>query len=209
MRFNNPVPGNTTLPCSFFLAGYASTTCTAHPSGGTGFNFWKVCTSWTTFPTSCATTSTPPFPAAGPDVTGGPYIAGHAYDIPASIAWQKLPIDTTYQTSYSVTGSSWSGGIETLTVSGLPNVTHLMGPFQISGGACSTGTGEALMTASNSATISYALAANPGSCAGGTFKFPDIRQFDERVYEADPSQTSTPTANPNPPTGLTATPQTN
>jgi hypothetical protein len=42
------------------------------------------------------------------------------------------------------------------------------------------------MTGSTATTISYALAADPGSCAGGTVKSPDIRQFDERVYLSDP-----------------------
>jgi hypothetical protein len=46
--------------------------------------------------------------------------------------------------------------------------------------------GEFEMTGSTATTISYALAVNPGSCAGGTVKFPDVRQFDERVYQADP-----------------------
>jgi len=205
--FNNSVPSTTSLPCSFFLAGYTSTSCTAHPSGGTGLSFWKVCASWAAFPTSCASAQAPSFPAAGPDVTGGPYINGYAYDIPASLAFQKLPVDPTFQHSYSVTSSSWSNGTETLTVSGLPNVTHLLGPFQVTGGACSTGAGEGYMTASNSATISYALGSDPGSCAGGTFKFPDVRQFDERVYMADGSSLGDPpppTA-PNPPTGVTAT----
>ena len=69
----------------------------------------------------------------------------------------------------------------------LPNVLHLMGGFQIAGApACnSPAGGEFVMTGSNATTISYALAANPGSCTGGTVKFPDIRQFDERVYEND------------------------
>jgi|HubBroStandDraft_1064217.scaffolds.fasta_scaffold10796_1 hypothetical protein len=203
-RLSNAIPSTTSLPCSFFLAGYASTTCTAHPSGGTGLSFWKVCTSWTAFPTSCATTSTPPFPPAGPDVSGGHNIDGYAYDIPASVAFQKLPIDATYQISHSITSSSWSGGTEILTISGLPNIEHLMGPFQISGGACSTGAGEAYMTTSSSATISYALASDPGSCAGGTFKFPDVRQFDERVYMADGGGVGDPPP-PTPPTNVTAT----
>ena len=63
------------------------------------------------------------------------------------------------------------------------------------------------MTASGSATISYELGSDPGSCAGGTFKFPDVRQFDERVYMADGGSLGDPpppTA-PNPPTGVTAT----
>jgi hypothetical protein len=185
--FENAVPSSNTLPCSFFLPGYTSTSCTAHPSGGTGLSFWKVCTNWTAFPTGCAATQTQPFPTAGPDVTGGPYNGGLAYDIPAEVAWKNLPIDPAYQKTYSITSSSWSGGTETLTISGLPNVTHLLGGFQITGtsGCNSPAGGEFLMTGSNSATVSYALASNPGSCAGGSFMFPDVRQFDESVYESD------------------------
>src|SRR5271157_4143076 len=78
---SNPVPSTTTLPASFFLPA------TAHPSGGTGLNWWKVCTNWTAFPTSCGGTQTQPFPPIGPDVTGGPYDSGYAYDIPAKLAW--------------------------------------------------------------------------------------------------------------------------
>jgi len=201
--FQNSVPSNNNLPCSFFLPTYTSTNCTPTYSGGTGLSFWKVCTSWTAFPTSCATTETPAFPIAGPDITGGPYVNGHAYDNPASIAFQKLPIDPAYQKSYSITGSSWSSGTETLTVSGLPNTTHLMGGFQITGAsACNSPTGgEFLMTGSSSTTVSYALASNPGSCAGGTMKFPDVRQFDERVYQNDAGSSDSP---PAPPTGLAA-----
>ncbi len=199
--FVNSVPSSQNLPCSFFLAGYTSTTCTPHPNGGTGLSWWKVCTNWTTFPTSCSATQTQPFPVAGPDVTGGAYVNGTAYDVPAAVAFNNLPIDTSYQQSYSITGSSWSSGTETLTVSGLPNVAHLMGGFQVIGvSACNSGAGaEFVMTGSTSTTVSYALASNPGNCAGGTMKFPDVRQFDERVYQNDPGGNP-----PQAPTGLTA-----
>jgi hypothetical protein len=206
--FANAVPSSDNLPCSFFLSTYTSTTCTAHPSGGTGLSWWKVCTSWTTFPTSCAKSHTQPFPTAGPDVTGGPYVNGHAYDIPAAVAWKNLPIDTSFQNSYSITRSSWSGGIETLTISSLPNTTHLLGPFQLSGvnSACTIGAtfnanNEILMTNSSGTTVSYALASDPAVSCTGTMKFPDVRQFDQRVYQNDPGGTSG--AGPNPPTNLT------
>ncbi len=194
--FDNSVPSTQALPCSFFLQGYSSTNCTPHPSGGTGLSWWKVCMGWSTFPTNCSATQIPAFPAAGPDVSGGQNIGGYAYNIPAALAYQSLPIDTSYQNSYSITGSSWSGGTETLTISGLPGGTHIMGGFQVSGSNCATaGAGtatgaEVLMTGSNNSgagTVSYALASNPGSCSGGTFKFPDIREFNEAVYENDPS----------------------
>src|SRR5580704_10847185 len=206
--FDNSVPSNQNLPCSFFLPGYTSTSCTPTYSGGTGLGFWAVCTSWATFPTSCAASQTQPFPIAGPDITGGSYVNGTAYDNPASIAFKSLPVDPNYQNSYSITGSSWSDGTETLTVSGLTSgSSHIIGPFQISGtgsGTCTTGpNNECFMTSSNSTsgTISYALASNPGNLAGGTVKFPDVRQFDERVYEADTGGGGNP---PNPPTALTA-----
>jgi Pectate lyase superfamily protein len=121
--YQNSVPANHDLPASFFMSGM-----TAHPSGGTGLSWWKTCTSWTTFPTSCALYSTPPMPPIGPDVTGGENINGYAYNIPAYLAWSNMPTDSNY------------------------------------------GNG--------------------------------IRQFDERVYQADGSGGSTSTLNP--PTGLTA-----
>jgi len=203
--FANSVPSTTNLPCSFFLSGYTSPSCTPYPSGGTGLNWWKVCTTWSSFPTGCSTTQAKPFPPIGPDVTGGTYMSGYAYDIPASIAWQKLPVDTTYQHSYSITGSSWSNGTETLTISGLPSGSvHIMGGFQLSGAAsaCNPSGAELLMTGSSSTTVSYALASNPSASCTGNMLFPDVREFDERVYAADSTGQS---AQPAPPTGLTGT----
>jgi hypothetical protein len=88
--YQNFVPSNRALPASFFMD------VTARPSGGTGLNWWKTCTAWGTFPTSCATYSTQPFPPIGPDVTGGAYMSGHVYGIPAYIAWINLPSDPSY-----------------------------------------------------------------------------------------------------------------
>ena len=69
---------------------------------------------------------------------------------------------------------------------------------------CTGGLSELLITSagpssSNPTTITYTLASDPGSnnCAG-TFKFPDVRQFDERVYQADNASTAaTPTCSAN------------
>jgi hypothetical protein len=135
-------------------------------------------------------------------------VNGYAYDTPAEVAWANLPVDSTYQNSYSISGSSWSSGTETLTISGLPSGSvHIMGAFQLSGvnSACTSGAtfnanNEILITGSSSTTVQYALASNPGVSCTGTMKFPDVRQFDERVYEADPS-----TAQPTAPTNLGGT----
>lgn len=199
--FGNPIPASHALPPSFFLP-----VSSPYSSGGTGLSWWRVCTAWTSFPSTCSANQTQPFPAIGPDVSGGPYNAGTAYDIPAVVAFNNLPIDTANQGSYAIASSSWSNGTETLTFNSgvLPPTTHLMGGFQISGSPCATsGAGtptgaEAIMTNSSTTTVTYALASNPGSCAGGTMKFPDVRQFDERVYQADAGQvgSSTPPAAP-------------
>jgi hypothetical protein len=213
--YSNSVPNvNNPLPVSFFVDNM-----TAHTSGGTGLSWWKVCTTWSAFPTSCSASQTQPFPAIGPDVTGGPYANGHAYDIPAAVAWKNLPVDTSYQNSYTITASSWSGGTETLTVSPLPsNANHIMGGFRLSGvnGSCSPSSGvsytgrtdgEILMTGSSTTTVQYALASNPGTSCTGTMKFPDVREFDERVYEADSATGSS--VQPAPATGLTGSPAPN
>lgn len=93
--YQNPVPASQSFPASFLMSNM-----TAHPNGGTGLSWWKVCTSWTTFPTNCATTSTPPMPPIGPDVTGGQNMAGHAYNIPAALAFAALPVDNNYTTAW-------------------------------------------------------------------------------------------------------------
>ena len=199
--FENLVPSTTTLPASFYFP------ITAHPNGGTGLNWWKVCTAWATFPTSCSTSQAQPFPPIGPDVSSGYDNQGTVNYIPAAIAWRNLPVDTAYQSSYTITGSSWSGGTETLTISGFPNVAHLMGGFRTTGlnsacipasGVSYTGRsdGEILITNSTGATVSYALASNPNASCTGTFKFPDVRQFDERVYQNDPAGNGTQPAAP-------------
>ena len=210
--FQNTVPGNHVLPCSFFLAGYTSPTCTPHANGGTGLNWWKVCTSWSVFPTSCTGSVTQPFPTVGPDVSGGAYVNGTAYDNPAAVAWKNLPIDTAFQSSFSITGSSWSSGTETLTVSLAAindgNILHIQGGFRLSGvnASCNPASGvsftgrsdnEILMTGSSATTISYALPTGSDPGCTGTLLFPDIRQFDEQVYQND-SASGLPQA----PTGL-------
>jgi hypothetical protein len=192
--YSNAIPSNNNLPASFFMDSMGF-----HPSGGTGLSWWKVCKTWTTFPTACATTQTQPMPPIGPDVIGGSYANGFAYDVPSAVAWKNLPIDTTYQNSYTILSSAWSGGIETLTFTSgvLPsNVNHIMGGFRTSGlnsaclpssGVSYTGRsdGELLMTGSSATTVQYAIASNPSVSCIGTMLFPDIREFDERVYEND------------------------
>ena len=225
VAFQNSTPSSNNLPCSFFLSGTAFTTspCSIKTSGGTGLSWWKVCKTWTTFPTSCATTQTQPFPPAGPDQTGGPYVNGTAYDVPAAIAFNNLPIDTTYQNTLTITASSWSNVAATCSLAGAQITTglnpceiltvdtsainngsanHIIGGFRLSGvnaaclpasGISYTGRsdGEIVMTSSDTGHIVYSLGTNPGLSCTGTMLWPDVRQFDERVFQADNSSTYT------------------
>jgi hypothetical protein len=96
------------------------------------------------------------YAGVGPELTGGPYVDGFAYDNPAGVAHNTLPIDTVYQSSFTVTASSWSnspstcGGVtsggsgnnpcEILTVTltsigGNVSAEHIMGGFQLVGAA--------------------------------------------------------------------------
>lgn len=61
-QFANPVPSSQTLPASFFLSSKPS--------------WWG--TPW----------GNPPWPAIGPDVTGGPGPGGHSYAIPAQLCYE-------------------------------------------------------------------------------------------------------------------------
>ena len=73
--YANPVPSSQTLPASFYLP--------AQPA------FWA-----TAF-------GTPPWPAIGPDVTGGNVanVGGHAYMIPAQLCYNNTANDSAYGTS--------------------------------------------------------------------------------------------------------------
>jgi len=64
--YSNPVPANNSLPPSFYLSGQPS---------------------WWAFPSGNANT---PFPAIGPDVTGGQGLAGYAFYIPAENCWRNV-----------------------------------------------------------------------------------------------------------------------
>lgn len=197
--FNNLSSPSSTLPASFFISGNA-------PS------WFNVCTTWSAFPGTCAGSQSTPYPPIGPDVTNGRTdSAGHAADIPAAVAYNNLPIDPAYQQSFTVTGSNWIGGIETLTVSGF---TGAQGGFQLTGansacvptsGVSYTGhSGEILMTAASTTSISYVLPANPSVQCTGTAKWPDIRQFDERVYGSNSGGAGGGGGSISPPTNLSA-----
>jgi hypothetical protein len=66
--YGNPVPSSQNLPSSFYLSSKPS--------------WWG--TPW----------GNPPWPAIGPDVTGGPGPGGHSYDIPAKLCYENTSKDS-------------------------------------------------------------------------------------------------------------------
>lgn len=217
--YSQAIPGNHDLPCSFFMSGFTSKPCVPKMSGGTGLSWWKVCTSFSSFPT-CTGTITQPFPPVGPELGAGPFVNGFAYDNPAGIAFKTLPIDTSFQSSFTVTASAWSnvgttcsvagaGGapapytpcmvltVSLASIGGNVSAEHIMGGFQLVGAAagCYPSSGisftgradnEIWMTSSSATKIVYALAADPGANACAvTLKYPDVRQFDEAIFQTD------------------------
>lgn len=191
----NAIPGDHTLPTSFFLS--------AQPY------FWT--TTW----------GTPGWPAIGPDVdaTGSPLdttcavtpnvvgtgpgtftqcdgVAHHAYQIPAQICYNNLPVDPQFQLRdpqnqnpfFTVTGASHNGvtgaaAEVTLTVN---NNLNTASPFtitvQVSGIIPSGYNGTYLLHAATPTTLTYWLATNPGPYqSGGTVSTPNYKQFDAHM----------------------------
>jgi hypothetical protein len=182
----NPVPSSTSLPASFYY--------NSQPS------FWATIY------------GTPPWPATGPDVSGGnvPNVDGHANWSPAALVWMNAPVDPNYQVSYTITGASWSSGTETLTFaantwSASNSCSPINAPIclpageiRISNANPSALNGTYQVTASTANTVSFALASGPGSFTSGTMLYPNIRLFTATAYGTSGANA------PAPPTGLSA-----
>lgn len=150
----NAVPSGTTLPPSFYLS--------AQPS------WWQ--TPW----------GTPPWPAIGPDVTGGTApdgAGGHSYAIPAQLCYENTPIDPSYQQSFPVTGATVASGYwpynVTMTIG--TNSIPQWGTITVSGANPSTFDGTFQVVATTSTTVTYGMQTNPGTyTSGGTVAWPNI-----------------------------------
>jgi hypothetical protein len=138
-------------------------------------------------------------------------VNGHAYDVPAAIADINLPVDTSLQNSFTITSSSWSSSTTTCSLNGAPTTLatapceiltvsmatinngsagHIMGRFTPPAwnAACTPAglvNGEIYIVNSTTTQIAYALSSNPLTTCTGVMKFPNIRQFDENIYQAD------------------------
>jgi len=96
-QYSNPVPSSQSLPASFYLS--------AKPG------WWG--TPW----------GAPPWPAIGPDVTGGPGPGGHAYDIPAELCYNNTSKNSSGILNFSAKGCYSSAPAPTAPT-GLGAVAH-------------------------------------------------------------------------------------
>jgi hypothetical protein len=177
----NTVPATTTLPNSFYLS--------AQPA------FWTMGSGYG---------PTPPWPAIGPDMTGGTApdgAGGHSYSIPAQLCYNNTSVDSSYQNTYAVNGASWSNGTVTLTTT--TNTLAQYDTIHVSGVNPSGYNGVFQATAATSTSVSYAVTSNPGSyVSGGTVTSPNILLFNAaNCYPNDFG------GGPDPPPNLTSTAQ--
>lgn len=156
-------------------------------------------------------------PSIGPDVTGGniPDYGGHAYYIPASVAFQNLPIDPNYSVTSSVTGATCSSS------SGTPTVTLTIGSqaanldlstvIVVSGmnpsGYNTPSSNLTQIGATTGTTVSYAVASCPGAfVSGGSAIAPTVFSFDAATAYGGTATSPAPTSGAPPsPTGVSGT----
>ncbi|HEV2424415.1 MAG TPA: hypothetical protein VGZ29_06275 [Terriglobia bacterium] len=144
----NPVPPTTSLPKSLYL--------------GSAPPFWAT------------RYGIPPWPAIGPDVTGGDALdgaGGFSYAIPAQLCYVNTAYDRNYQVPYKVTNASWSSNVATLTLSSAWKGA-INGTAAIVVGGVSVGqyNGTWQVTGGNGSTITFTLPldSDPGTGTGGT-----------------------------------------
>lgn len=173
----NPAPSSQTLPNSFYLSSQPA--------------FWQ--TTW----------STPPWPAIGPDVTGGTApdgAGGHSYSIPSQICAANTSIDPAYQQTFTVSGATWSSGTVTLTIGS--NALATTNTITVTGVTPSAYNGTFAVTGETATTVSYALSNSPGTySSGGTVAYPNILLFN--AANCYPAEYGAQVAAP---TNLSATP---
>lgn len=153
----NFVPSSTTLPASFYLS--------------TQPVFWNMALSYG---------PTPPWPAIGPDVSGGTApdgVGGFSYAIPAQLCYQNTPIDRSYQNSSTVDGATWSSRTATLTTK--VSALAVDDTISVTGVSPSGYNGTWQVKAVTSSSVSFSLPTNPGPyVSGGTLSSPNILLFD-------------------------------
>ncbi len=143
------VPSSESLPASFFLSGEPS--------------FWETAY------------GTPPWPAIGPDVSGGSGAGGYAYPNPAELCWTNEPYDSNYTTGNqaTITSATESGSTATFTLSAAPPSSFTVGQTVWVTGASVNGYNGGFQIATVSSSSPYTVTGtlftkSLGSDSGGT-----------------------------------------
>lgn len=147
------------------LASYAqsvpSTVCTSKLACPASFYYSSQPSFWAT------AYGTPPWPAIGPDVSGGSGPGGHAYGIPAQLCFNNAAYDTSYMVQATISTISESGTTVTMTLSSAAPASFTQyQSFWITGNSIYSGLYQ-IATVSG-ATITFTAASGLGSASGGT-----------------------------------------
>lgn len=176
--YGNPVPTSQSLPASFYLGGKPA--------------FWS-----TAF-------GTPPWPAVGPDVSGGNVqnLGGHANDNPAKMCFQNLAVDSNYGTPANISSCTESGSTVTCTATAnLPSAFQTNYLVNVSGnslGGYNIGGGYPIVAVA-AKTFQYVNTnTGLGTGNGGTARVSPVFTFDANACYGSSGGA------PPPPTGLAA-----
>jgi hypothetical protein len=166
------VPSSTTLPNSFYYQAQPGWYATAY--------------------------GTPPFPAIGPDVSGGTGPGGYAYAIPAQLCFNNTGYDSNYAVQSTIASISENGTTATMTLTAsAPSSFAQYQSFWISGNSVSGYNGLQQIATVSGKTITFIAAPGLGSSSGGTAAVNAIHVFNSNSCYGSSSGSPVP-----PPTNL-------
>jgi len=173
------VPSTESLPNSFFFSS-------APP-------YWT--TNW----------GTPPWPAIGPDVTGGTGPGGHAYSIPAQLVFSNTAFDSNYASQATISSIAESGTTATMTLgASAPAAFAQYQSFWITGSSVSGYNGLWQVATVSGSTITFTATSGLGSASGGTATANGIHVFNANT---DYPSSALSSGSVSPPASLSATVQ--
>jgi hypothetical protein len=156
----NAVPESHNLPPSFYLS--------AQPQ------FWTMASGYG---------PTPPWPAIGPDVSGGTApdgVAGYSYAIPAQLCYLNTPVDSSYQRRLVASSGTWGNGTGEgqATLETNSNTVSVGDVVTISGASPSGYNGTYQVISATSTSVTVFMPDDPGTYeSGGIITYPNILNF--------------------------------
>jgi hypothetical protein len=180
------------------LAAYANpvptTTCTSSLPCPNSFYYSSQPVFWAT------AYGTPPWPAIGPDVTGGTGPGGHVNQIPAQLCMNNVAYDTNYAVQATIASVAESGTTATMTLSAnAPGSFTQYQSFWITGSSVAGYNGLQQIATVSGNTITFVAPSGLGSSTGGTATVNAVHVFN--ANNCYPGSGAPP---PSPPAGLNA-----